>query len=268
MSMAQKTSRYSIATIVSLFCLFLCVLTVQAQQPRPVPQKVPRRTTQGTSQKKAKEEIKVDTIPFYNGTYVGVDIFGIGSKLLGGDFLSSEVNVRVNLKNKFIPTVELGLGQTDTWNDNGIHYKTPASPFFRIGVDYNTMSKKKEKNSFLYAGLRYGFSSFKYNVSSMPFDDPIYGGGIANPALPDNIWGGSVPYDYNGLKASMHWFELVAGIQVKVYHNFYMGWALRMKWKIAASTNEYSNPWYVPGFGKYNSSNLGITYSLIYKLPY
>lgn len=263
MSMAQKTSKYSIATIVSLLCTFLCTPAIQAQQPRPVPQKVSQRTPQ----QKAKE-IKVDTIPFYNGTYVGVDIFGIGSKLLGGDFLSSEVNVRVNLKNKFIPTVELGLGQTDTWNDNGIHYKTPMSPFFRIGADYNTMSKKKEKNSFLYAGLRYGFSSFKYDVSSMPFDDPIYGGGIANPALPDNIWGGSVPYDYNGLKASMHWFEVVAGIQVKIYHSFYMGWALRMKWKISASVNEYSNPWYVPGFGKYNSSNLGITYSLIYKLPY
>lgn len=264
MSMAQKTSKYSIATIVSLLCFFLCTLSTQAQQQRPVPQKVSQRTPQ----KKAKEEIKVDTIPLYNGTYVGVDIFGIGSKLLGGDFLSSEVNVRVNLKNKFIPTVELGLGQTDTWNDNGIHYKTPASPFFRIGVDYNTMSKKKEKNSFLYAGLRYGFSSFKYDVSSMPFGDPIYGGAIANPGLPDNIWGGSVPYDYNGLKASMHWFELVAGIQVKIYQRFYMGWALRMKWKISASTNEYSNPWYVPGFGKYDSSNLGITYSLIYKLPY
>lgn len=258
-SMAQKTLKYSIATIVSLLCLLWCATPSQAQQQRAVAaRKVP--------QKVVKE--KVDTIPFYNGTYIGVDVFGIGSKLFGGDFLSSEINVRVNLKNKFIPTVEIGLGQTDTWSDYGIHYKSPASPFFRLGVDYNTMSKKKEKNSYLYAGARYGFSSFKYDVSNISFDDPIYGGSVVNPSLPDNIWGGSVPYDHSGLKASMHWFELVAGIHVKIYRSFYMGWALRMKWKIAATADEYGNPWYVPGFGKYGSSNLGITYTLIYKLPY
>ena len=32
--------------------------------------------------------------------------------------------------------------------------------------------------------------------------------------------------------------------------------------------SEYGNPWMVPGFGKYNSNNMGVTYSLIYKLPY
>lgn len=92
-----------------------------------------------------KKEAVVDTIPFYNGTYVGVDIYGIGSKMLGGDFMSSEVSIGVNLKNKFIPTIEFGMGGTDTWNETGIHYKSKTAPFFRIGVDYNTMAKKKEK---------------------------------------------------------------------------------------------------------------------------
>ena len=65
----------------------------------------------------------------------------------------------------------------------------------------------------------------------------------------------------------MHWFELVAGVKVNIYRNFNMGWTIRMKYKISASVNEYADPWYVPGFGKYKSSNIGITYSLIYKLP-
>lgn len=121
-----------------------------------------------------KKEVVVDTIPFYNGTYVGVDIYGIGSKMLGGDFMSSEVSIGVNLKNKFIPTIEFGMGGTDTWNETGIHYKSKTAPFFRIGVDYNTMAKKKEKNSYLYVGLRYAFSSFKYDVSTLPVDDPIW----------------------------------------------------------------------------------------------
>lgn len=47
----------------------------------------------------------------------------------------------------FLPTVDVGFGTTDSWSDTGIHYKSSA-PFFRIGIDYNTMAKKKEKNSF------------------------------------------------------------------------------------------------------------------------
>ena len=32
------------------------------------------------------------------------------------------------------------------------------------------MAKKKEKNSYLYVGLRYAFSSFKYDVSTLPVE--------------------------------------------------------------------------------------------------
>ena len=46
-----------------------------------------------------------------------------------------------------------------------------------------------------------------------------------------------------------------------------MGWSVRMKYKTKASTGEYGDPWYVPGYGKFISNNMGITYSLIYKLP-
>ena len=179
----------SIATVhllrLSSVLLLLCIglpSIAQQQQQRPAP-------VQKRDQK--KKEVVVDTIPFYNGTYVG--------------------------------------------------------------VDYNTMAKKKEKNSYLYVGLRYAFSSFKYDVSTMPVDDPI--------------WGGSIPFSHLGMKGSMQWFELVVGVKVRIYKNFNMGWSVRMKYKTNASTNEYANPWYVPGYGKFKSNNMGITYSLIYKLP-
>ena len=244
-----------LSSVLLLFCIGIPTI---AQQQRPTP-------VQKRDQK--KKEAVVDTIPFYNGTYVGVDIYGIGSKMLGGDFMSSEVSIGVNLKNKFIPTIEFGMGGTDTWNETGIHYKSKTAPFFRIGVDYNTMAKKKEKNSYLYVGLRYAFSSFKYDVSTLPVDDPIWGGSIGNPSLEDDYWGGSVPFSHLGMKGSMQWFELVVGVKVRIYKNFNMGWSVRMKYKTNASTNEYANPWYVPGYGKFKSNNMGITYSLIYKLP-
>lgn len=121
--------------LISLLLLFCIGLPLLAQQQRPA--QTPKRD------QKKKEVAEIDTIPLYNGTYVGVDLYGIGSKLLGGDFMSSEVSVAVNLKNKFIPTIEFGMGGTDTWSETGIHYKSKMAPFFRIGVDYNWQRKKR-----------------------------------------------------------------------------------------------------------------------------
>lgn len=258
----MKTIRLTSRLVISLLLLLFCIgLPLTAQTPQKRPTQVPKR-----DQKKDKP-VEIDTIPLFNGAYIGVDLYGPGSKLLGGDFMSSEVSLAVNLKNKFIPTVEFGMGATDTWNETGIHYKSKAAPFFRIGLDYNTMAKKKEKNSYLYAGLRYAFSSFKYDVSTMPADDPIWGDVIGNPSLGDDYWGGSVPFDHKGMKASVQWLEIVVGVKVRIYKNFNMGWSVRMKYKTSASTGEYGDPWYVPGYGKFKSNNMGITYSLIYKLP-
>ena len=115
--MKSRTCRYSIIIgqnahlmkrLISLLLLFCIGLPLLAQQQRPT--QTPKRD------QKKKEVAEIDTIPLYNGTYIGVDLYGIGSKLLGGDFMSSEVSVAVNLKNKFIPTFEFGMGGTDTWN--------------------------------------------------------------------------------------------------------------------------------------------------------
>lgn len=231
------------------------VMAQEQQYVNPTPKR---------DQKKKQPEEPEEVIPLYNGMYFGVDVYGLGAKLLGSDFLSTELSWSVDLKSMFMPTLEAGFGRTDTWSDTGIHYKSSA-PFFRIGVDYNTKARKKERDSFLYVGLRYGFSPINYDISSLPLTDPIYGG-VSNPSLEDYIWGGSVPFSHKGLKASMHWAEVVAGVKVQIYKSFYMGWALRFKYKINASTSEHGNPWYIPGFGQYKSNNLGITYSLIYRL--
>lgn len=178
---------------------------------------------------------------------------------------SSEVAVDVNLKNRFFPIAELGYGSTDTWSDKGIHYKSNA-PYFRIGMDYNTLYKKQHGHMLL-VGLRYGVSSFKYDVDALGLDDPIYGGIVGNPNLDDEIWGGSLPYNHKGMKGSMQWAEFCVGIRAHVWKALYMGWSLRFKFKLSASADEYGDPWYVPGFGKYGSNTIGVTYTITYKLP-
>lgn len=200
-----------------------------------------------------KVKIEEEKIPLYNGISIGMDLFGIGSKLFGGDFLSSEVSIDANLKNRFFPVIEIGYGHTDATDDDyGIHYKSSA-PYARIGLDYNTMSKKRS-DSFLFVGMRYGFTAFKYDVQA--------------PDLQDPIWGGSVPFNYNGISSRAHWMELLVGIKVKIVKNFRMGWTLRYKARFSVKDDINSTPWYIPGYGSNKSTNFGFTYNLIYKLPF
>ena len=255
--MAQRILNFSI----SLIALLLLSTNVYAQRPS---QATPR-PTQKQSQKEEKSEPEI-IYPLWNGLFVGVDILGPGAKMLGSDFMSSEITACLDLKHRYFPTVEVGYGNTDTWNDFGIHYKTNA-PYFRIGMDYNTLYKKAHGHMLL-VGARLGASSFKYDVMTPALNDPIYGGSFGNPNLEDVVWDEAHPaYNHPGMKGSMMWLELSIGIRTKVYKRFYMGWSVRYRSKLSASTDTYGNPWYVPGFGKFGSSTLGITYTISYQLP-
>lgn len=242
-----------------LLCLLL-PLPLQAQNGNTSAPAA--KTPPKTEKKDAKEKVHY---PLYNGISVGVDLWGPGSKLLGSDFFSSEVAVDVNLKNRFFPIVELGYGNTDTWSEKGIHYKTGA-PYFRVGMDYNALYNKQHGHMIL-VGLRYAATSFKYDVKSLAVEDPEYGGGLGNPNLVDGFWGNSLPFDHKGMKGSMQWAEFCVGIRAHVWKSLYMGWALRFKFRLKASVAENGDPWYVPGYGKYNGNATGVTYTITYKLP-
>lgn len=203
--------------------------------------------------------------PLLNGLYIGADLYGVGEYAMGGDFLSSEASVELDLKNRYFPIVEIGYGTTDTWNDRGIHYKGSA-PYFRIGMNYNFFYKKQNKY-YLYGGFRYAVSSFSYDVANATVNDPIWGTPVENPNINDPIWGDYYPYNYKGQKGSMHWVELLAGVRVHIYKNFHMGWTLRYKSRIQQSVSQYGDPWYVPGFGEFDKSKFGITYTIMYKIP-
>lgn len=191
----------------------------------------------------------------FQGVFVGVDVFGFLNQALGSDVSTTEASVEVNLLNRFFPVVEIGYGSMDTTDDEtDIHFKTSA-PFFRIGANYNVFYKKPHLPGYFTVGLRYGFSSFDYDVQA--------------PTLTDPNWGHTqVPVDYTGVKTKAGWLELVLGLKTNVYKDFYMGFTVRYRSRMSLTKNENSEPYYIPGYGRGKSNNLGITYNLIYKLPF
>ncbi len=256
--MEGKILNYSISL---LFCLLIS-FPLKAQQNYST-------TTNGRNrpQREQKKEKKKPAVeyPLYNGTSLSLDLWGPASKAFGSDNMSVEAIVDVDLKHRYFPTLEVGYGASDAWSDEGIHYKTGA-PYFRIGVDYNALYNKKHGHMLL-VGLRYGFTSFSYDVESMSVDDPIYGGGIGNPNLEDDIWGGTVPFNHTGMKGSMQWAEFCLGIRANIWKSIAMGWGIRVRFKLTATTDKYGDPWYVPGYGEYGSRSTGIYYTITYKLP-
>ena len=198
-------------------------------------------------------------------TYDRVDIEPVPDRTLENSRVELEQTSDQTEKEKNVHKADKADGKAKVIFQKAIEHFFPD--LAKIKEYRQELAKKKEKNSYLYAGLRYAFSSFKYDVSTLPANDPIWGDVIGNPSLEDDYWGGSVPFSHLGMKGSVQWLEIVLGGKVRIYKNFNMGWSVRMKYKTSASTGEYGDPWYVPGYGKYKSNNMGITYSLIYKLP-
>ncbi len=249
---------------VVLLLLMACPLLSQQAEGQTTYGQTPRNNREQAKKQKKKEKKPLEVeYPLYNGFSVGMDLWGLGGKLFGSDFISSEVAVDVDLKHRFFPVAEIGFGGTDAWSDHGIHYKSSA-PYLRIGMDYNTLFRKAHGNQ-LRVGLRFATSSFDYDIHSLGVDDPVYGGTPSNPNLSDDVWGTTVPFDHRGLKGNMQWMELCVGIRANVWGPIAMGWAMRFKFKLSGGGDTYGDPWYVPGFGQYGSNTLGITYTLVYQ---
>lgn len=193
--------------------------------------------------------------PLYQGIMAGIDVAGLASKALGGDITSAEASVMVNLKNRFFPIAEVGYGSIDTTDDEtDIHYKASA-PYFRLGVDYNVFYQKPYLPGFFTVGIRYGFSSFKYDVAAPPLTDPNW----------DGI---TVPVTYEGVKTNAGWAELAAAFKAHLYKGIYIGFSVRYRTRLSLKKHENSEPYYIPGFGKGEKSNFGIMYNIAYKLPF
>ena len=198
----------------------------------------------------AVEEQK-EHLVFFQGFTLSVDGYGPIAMMVS-DYGTIEGALRLNLKNTFFPIIEAGVGKCSKEDFNTkVSYKTSA-PFGRIGIDFN-MLKDKFQNNRLYVGARYGISIFQYDV--------------AGPAQTDPIWGGSQPFSVKSLDCTSHWAELVFGVEVKIFKNFHMGWAVRYKHEIASTKNDYAKPNCIPGYGYTTDKTCwGGTYSLIFDL--
>ena len=193
-------------------------------------------------------KLQRDTVPFFRGFAVSADLVGLAQMQLS-DYGQYEGALRINLHDQYFPVVELGLGRANHENDEvtGLSYKTTA-PYFRIGADVN-IAKNKHSNNRIYAGLRYGYTSYKVDIDCVPFDDPV--------------WQSKTPFVVDGQQCSQHWAEVLFGIDAEVAGPLHLGWMVRYRNRLVHDEGDIGNTWYVPGYGKQDTSNLGFSFNLI-----
>lgn len=202
------------------------------------------------AQKNILPAVEEDSIPLFRGFAVSVDAVGPVQLAISG-YGQYEAALKVNLKDRYFPVIELGIGESDYEDEaTAVRYKTRA-PYGRIGCDFN-VTKNKHDIYRVFAGVRYAFTSFKYDVSG--------------PVINDPVWGGEFQYGADKEEGAYHWLEGLVGVDAKIYGPLHLGWTVRYRSRLSEKTGDIGKPWYVPGFGKQGGSRLGATFNISFAL--
>lgn len=188
--------------------------------------------------------------PLLYSASVGFNFFDGVMTLFGQSHSSYDVQASVSLHNWFEPVLELGIGYADNHPEtSNFRYKGKPSFYGKVGINYNFMYKSNPDYQ-VYLGLRLGYSKFKYDITDVTINS--------------NYWGQSNQFSIQDQNASSFYGQAVAGLKVKIWKWFSLGWNIRYGFKIKQSNGSNSNPWFVPGYG---TGALSASFSLIYTIP-
>ncbi len=238
----SKISRYICAALLTVSI----ALPAAAQQPVAADSANRQQPVRGI-QYTGDDLLSQKPLPLFSGVSVSADLAG-GILAIVSPYGQYEAAARVNLYGRFFPTLEIGWGVSDhTDEGTEMHYKTGA-PYFRIGCDYNFARDIHSGNRIL-GGVRYGYSSFDYDLSGPDIIDPVYGT--------------ATPYIFKDINSAAHWIDLVFGLEAKVWGSIHLGWSVRYRLRLSSTDSELGEAWYVPGFGRNGGSTLSGTFNVI-----
>ena len=193
------------------------------------------------------------TQPLMYAVSVGVNVWDPVMRAFGQRYGLIDFMAELNLHNRYLPVFEAGLGQADVTPDNANYtYRSSMAPYFKLGCNYNFLYNS-DPRYLVYAGVRYGWTSFSYRLDDVSLDN--------------SYWGTQSTYDIPSQTASVGYLELMVGLRVGIAANFSLGWAVKYHALLhGADGHRYGDPWYIPGFGTRGSALTG-AFTLTYTLP-
>lgn len=202
-----------------------------------------------------------DSIPTKTNRYglrLGVDLFKLSRSFYEKDYKGLEIVGDYRLSKKHYLAGEIG-NENKTVEDDQLNFTTKGT-YFRVGFDYNAYENWLDMENKIYIGMRYGVSSFSQTLNSYK----LYN---AHPYFAENstIISGE---KYSGLSAQ--WFEIVTGVNAKVFNNVYVGFSFRINYLISDKKPNNFDNLYIPGFNRtYNGKfGVGFNYTVSYFIPF
>lgn len=206
-----------------------------------------------SEQKKKYKPKRTDNYIHMKGIRFGMDVTRpFQNYWTKGDRYGTEFSADMELWPNLYPVFETGYDVMKIKTDY-VDYAGNGS-YSRVGIDYNFLQAqtKKDKDIF-YMGLRYGFTLARQQVNQYKIDsywEPITG-------------------SFGNQSYFAHWAEFVLGIKGEIFHNFYMGWTIRGKFKLNNKDLKMPPIYFIPGYGKGEKGfNLDFTYSVYYNIPW
>lgn len=188
--------------------------------------------------------------PFLYSASIGFNFFDGILSLFGQKHSSYDLQASVSLHNWIEPAIELGIGFADNKPEtSNFHYKSKPSFYGKIGANYNFMYKSNPDYQ-VYLGLRFGYTSYNYDITDITINS--------------GYWDQSNNFSILNQHASTFYGQALAGVKVKIWKWFSLGWNLRYGFKMKQTIPSNSQPWFIPGYG---TGALSATFSLIYTLP-
>jgi hypothetical protein len=163
----------------------------------------------------------------------GIDLSALARSYFEPEVRQYEASVDTEFRPNWFATIE---GGTATVNSQREGFSYSSSGFFaRIGADFNLLGLNyPQHDDLILVGLRYAYSSLQHEAPEYFIQNPYWGSHT-----------GSV----NKSNYNLHWLEFSGSVRTEVFRNFFMGWSLRSRIRLAESGNAILNPYYVPGFG-------------------
>lgn len=176
--------------------------------------------------------------PLLFSASVGVDLWDPLMRIFGQSYGMVGFSAEINLHNRYIPVVEVGLGNaSSTPSNQNYTYHVGLSPYFRIGANYNFLYNSNPDYQFV-AGIRYGWSRFSYQLRDV--------------LITDGYWGQQETVDFPSQTSSVSYINVLFGLRVKIWKPISMGWNVRFRAILHETEQPGGQPWYIPGYGARN----------------
>lgn len=156
-----------------------------------------------------------------------------------------EVQVDMELWDQFYPVVEIGYMFADRVETGyTLHV---GGTYGRLGMDYNLLKPKEAKDrDIFFVGLRVATSRFIQGAERVYYENAF---GNVTTSIPDQ-------------SITAFWSEVAFGVKAEVFHNFFVGWTGRIKYKFKVK-DTLLTPYAIPGYGRLRSeSNINADFNI------